>query len=473
MGTINSAMSLIGGALDANQEALNVVANNVANANTPGYAEEKPDWRENTPITVGGVQNGDGVTETGTTSQRDRVLEERLDQQQQLASASSTRLTALNNIQALFTPDSGSSSATAGDIGSDITSFFDSFSSLEANPTDNALREQVLTSASTLAGDISSAANSLNTQSAALNQDAAGIATQVNSLTSAIAQLNLQIQSTSPHADAGALEDQRQQDMSQLSQLVGINQVTTENNGLSITTTSGQLLVSEGQSFQLTTGTVNGATDFFVGGTDITSELASGGGQLGGYLTARTQDIPNALNSLDQLAYNISTAVNAKNNAGVDLNGATGTATNPLYIFSEPTQVAGSAATMKVTMTDPSQIAAASAGNETGDNSNAVAMAALANQPIVNGQTPINSYSNFVSTLGSTVLEVQTENTAQNASVTQLQTQNNALSSVNLNDEAAAMSTLETSYQAASQVFTLLNTIMASALNLGEQTTVS
>ncbi|MGB6696853.1 MAG: flagellar hook-associated protein FlgK [Terracidiphilus sp.] len=473
MGTINSAMSLIGGALDADQEGLNVVANNVANANTTGYTEEKPDWQENAPITIGGVQNGDGVTETGATSQRDRVLEERLDQQQQLASASTTRLAALNNIQALFTPDSGSSSATAGDIGSDITSFFDSFSSLEADPTDNALREQVLTSASTLAGDISSAANSLNTQSAALNQDAAGIATQVNSLTSAIAQLNLQIQSTSPDADAGTLEDQRQQDLSQLSQLVGINQVTTENNGLSVTTTSGQLLVSEGQSFQLTTGTVNGATDFFVGGTDITSGLASGGGQLGGYLTARTQDIPNALNSLDELAYNISTAANAKNNAGVDLNGATGTAANPLYIFNEPTQVAGSAATMKVTMTDPSQIAAASAGNETGDNSNAVAMAALANQTIVNGQTPINSYSNFVSTLGSTVLEVQTENTSQNASVTQLQTQNNALSSVNLNDEAAAMSTLETSYQAASQVFTLLNTIMASALNLGEQTTVS
>ncbi len=92
---------------------------------------------------------------------------------------------------------------------------------------------------------------------------------------------------------------------------------------------------------------------------------------------------------------------------------------------------------------------------------------------VCGSQTPIDSYSNFVSTLGSTVSEVQTENTAQNASVTQLQTQNNALSSVNLNDEAAAMSTLETSYQAASQVFTLLNTIMASALNLGEETAVS
>jgi flagellar hook-associated protein 1 len=294
-------------------------------------------------------------------------------------------------------------------------------------------------------------------------------------LTGAIAQLNLRIQSTSPDADAGTLEDQRQQDLSQLSQLIGINQVTTENNGLSITTTSGQLLVSEGQNFQLTSGTVNGATDFFVGGSDITSDLATGGGQLGGYLTARDQDIPNAINSLDQLAYNISTAVNAQNNTGTDLDGATGTAANPLYIFNQPAvgTVAGSAANMSVVMVDPNQIAAAGIGNGTGDNSNAALLARLASQTIVNGQTPIDYYSNFVSTLGSTVSGVQAENTAQNASVTQLQTQSNALSSVNLNDEAPAMSTLESSYQAASQVFTLLNTIMASALNLGEQTTVA
>ncbi len=123
MGTINSAFSIIAGALDADQSALSVVANNVANANTAGYTEETPDWQQNAPIEIDGISVGTGVTETGATSQRDRVLEERLDQQQQLASASGTRLTALNSMQALFTPDSGSSSATAGDIGSDITSF--------------------------------------------------------------------------------------------------------------------------------------------------------------------------------------------------------------------------------------------------------------------------------------------------------------------------------------------------------------
>ena len=90
----------------------------------------------------------------------------------------------------------------------------------------------MLSSASTLAGDISSAAASLNSQSSAIDQEASGVAGQVNSLTSALAQLNQQIESTSPDADAGTLEDQRQQDLSQFSQLIGVNQVTTENNGL-------------------------------------------------------------------------------------------------------------------------------------------------------------------------------------------------------------------------------------------------
>jgi flagellar hook-associated protein 1 FlgK len=470
MGTINSAFSIISQALDADQSALSIVANNVANANTTGYTREVPNWEENPPIEINGVSYGTGVTETGPTSVRDRVLEERLNQLQQLASASGSRLTALNTLQAPFTPDSGSSSSTAGDIGSDITNFFDSFSSLEANPSDNSLRQDVLTTAATLAGDVSNAAASLNSQRSAVDQEAAGVITQVNSLTSAIAQLNQQIQSTSPTGDAGTLEDQRQQDLSQLSQLIGINQTTTENNGLSITTTAGQLLVSGGNSFQMTTGVVNGVTDFFVGTTDVTKQMISGGGELGGYVTVRDQDIPNALSALDQLAYNVSTAVNTQNNAGTDLAGDNGNAGN---IFYQPAQVAGSAAAMSVVMTDTSHIAAAAQGNGTGDNSNATAMANLATQSIVNGQTPTNYYSSFVSELGSTIAEVQTENTAESASVTQLQTQADSLSAVNLNDEASSMQQFERCYQAASEVFTILNTVMASALNLGVQTAVS
>lgn len=470
MGTISSALSMMSQALDADQSALNVVANNVANANTPGYTEETPTWSQNQPIDVNGTVIGTGVTETGGASQRDRVLEERLDQQQQLASASGSRLAALNTVQALFTPASGSSSSIAGDVGSDITGFFNSFSSLEANPTNSSLREQVLSSASTLAGDVSNAAASLNAQKLSLDQQSAGVMSQVNALTSNLAQLNLQIQSTSPNSDAGTLEDLRQQDLSQLSQLIGINQVSTGSNGLAITTTGGQLLVSNGSSFQMTSGAVSGVTHFFIGNSDVTAQLTTGGGSLGGDLTARDEDIPNVLASLDQLAYSVSTQVNTLNSSGTNLAGNNGNAGN---IFSQPTQVGGSAASMSVVMTDPNGVSAAALGQGTGDNTNALAMAALGGSPIVNGQSPLNFYSNFVTVLGSTVSGVQSENTAQNASVTQLQTQNDALSSVNLNDEASALTTLERSYQAASQVFSMINTLMASALNIGEQATVS
>ena len=221
----------------------------------------------------------------------------------------------------------------------------------------------------------------------------------------------------------------------------------------------------------------------------MTGQLTSGGGSLGGILTARDVDIPNVLNSLDELAYDVSTAVNAQSNLGTDLNGNTsvvvdaGTGAKSLDIFSPPPtlvangatghDVSGAALAMRVVMTDPACIAAATTGEGPGGNSNAVALADLAKTLNVNGKSPSDFYSCFVTNLGSTVSMVQTENTAQNASVTQLQAQRDALSSVNLNDEAAALTLLERSYQAASRVLAILNSIMASALNLGQQANVS
>lgn len=470
MGTISSAFHIIASALDADQSALSIVANNVANANTAGYTREVPNWQENPPIEINGTTYGAGVTETGPTSIRDRVMEQRLAQQQQMASAADSRLTALNSLEALFTPSSGSSSSTAGDIGSDISSFFDSFSSLEPDPTNNSLRQQVLSSATALAGDIANTAASITSQQAALDQQAAGVVSQVNALTSAIAQLNGQIQLVSAQGNTGTLEDQRQQDILKLSQLVGVNQVTTENNGLSITTTAGQLLVSGTTSEELSAGSSGGVTHFYLGSADVTSELTSGGGQLGGYLIARDQDLPTTLSKLDQLAYYVSTSVNSQNNAGTDLAGDVGNAGN---IFAQPGAIAGSARAIQVVMTDPNRIAAAASGAGTGDDGNAILLAKQASQSIVNGQTPANFYAQFVSTLGAMTSEADTENTALQASVTQLQTQINSLSGVNLNDEAASMQQFERSYQAASEVFAILNTIMASALNLGVQTAVS
>src|SRR5215469_14838513 len=195
MATINSAFSIITGALQADQAALSVVASNVANANTPGYTEETPTFIQNSPVTINGASHGTGVSSGDAVSKRDRVLLDRIDQQQQMVSASSSRLDALNTLQTLFTPNSGADTGNAGDIGSDLTKFFSSFSSLEASPTNNALRQQVLSSAQTLAADISHASRAISSQAASLDQEATAIVGQVNALTDSIAKLNQQIQS--------------------------------------------------------------------------------------------------------------------------------------------------------------------------------------------------------------------------------------------------------------------------------------
>ncbi|MFT4111551.1 flagellar hook-associated protein FlgK [Silvibacterium sp.] len=472
MATLNTAFNITTGALDADQAALAVVSNNVSNANTTGYTREVATFEENDPITIGNTQWGDGVTMIGGIAQRDPVLEEELQQQNQAASASDSRMTELEQIQTIFdqtTTSSTSSTSSTSGISQDMTSFFDALSSLESDPSSTSLRQSVLSSADTLASDFQSASSQLTAQQSDIDQESVSIVQQVNSLSQSIAQLNGQIESVSSSTDTSTLEDQRTQDVQQLSQLIGIHQIQDDSNGLTITTSSGAVLVAEGSSYALSTGSVDGTTHIFDSqGNDITTSLASGGGQIGGLLEVRDQDIPQISSALDTLAYDFGSAVNSANEAGYDLNGNAGTA-----MFTLPTSSTGAAAEISVAITDPSLIAAAGSGEGTSGDSNLVSMAAIANQTIVDGSTPTDYYSSFVSTIGTMVSDATTDNSAQQASLSQLQTQVDSLSSVNLNDEAASLETFEQSYQAASKVFSTLDTVMLAALNLGEQVAYS
>jgi flagellar hook-associated protein 1 FlgK len=269
------------------------------------------------------------------------MLEQRIQQQTQASSGSSSRLAALASLEALFTPASGSSTTGTGDLCSAISGFFNSFSQLESNPADPSLRQQVLSTAQTLAGEFNGLSSSLSAQQAALDQQAANSTSAVNGLLTAVATLNQRIAGLAPGADAGTLEDQRQQDLASLSSLIGFDTIRTENNGLTLTTAGGTALVSGGQAVSLSTGLVGGETHFFAGGTDITDDLRGAGGAVGGLLTVRDQDIPQAIGSRDVLAYGIASGVNSANNAGSDLAGDVSGAGD---IFAIPGTAAGSAA---------------------------------------------------------------------------------------------------------------------------------
>jgi flagellar hook-associated protein 1 FlgK len=303
--------------------------------------------------------------------------------------------------------------------------------------------------------------------STSLNQQVVGDVGQVNSLTKTIASLNSQITSLSPNADAGALEDQRQQAIAQLSKLVGLDQISTENNGIALTTSNGALLVSGSQSFALGTTQVGGVTHILAGvnGQDVTSNLT--GGDLGGVLQARDQQLPAYQSALNSMAFAIGTQVNQQNALGVDGNGNPGAA-----LFSLPPTPTGAAALIQVATADPKAVAAASPGQGSAGNANASALAGLANANIVAGQTASGFLASFLGQIGSDTAAATTNNSAQQATLTQLTTQRDSLSGVSLDQEASNLTQYQRAYQAASQVFNIANSIMASAINLGVQTTV-
>jgi flagellar hook-associated protein 1 FlgK len=457
MGTLTSLLHVTTGALAANQTALTATAENIANQNTPGYTRRTVTWIEGDLVSVG-AGTSPGVQAT-VTAQRDRVLQRTVQQATETSSASSTRLSALNNLQSLFNITSSGDDASG--INAAVGNFFSAASTVAATPGDSTAQQSLYTAAQTLASTLNRAAGQITIQSTFLSQQVATSVTQVNSLTAQIAALNKQISTSSVSDSRDTLLDQRDSLVSNLSQLVDVNTISSENGGLNLALADGTPLVSGTSSMPLTTAVVSGAIQIYAaastGGANVTSAIR--GGSIGGALQARDVDLPAVSGQLDALAAAIATAVNTQNALGTTASGSAGT-----DIFSGTT-----AATLTVIATDAT--AFASTGASVG--SNALALANLANAALVGGKTASDAFSSLLSSLGSTASNAQTTSTADSAVLSQTSTQLDSVTGVSLDQEAANLTQYQRSYEAAAKVLTIVDELLAEAINLGQQTTVA
>ena len=458
MGTLNSALSIIVGALDADQGALSVTTNNLANANTPGYDRQIVQLSENAPIQEGNLSFGSGVTLQQAQTVRSNVLQLQLNQETQTSGQLDAFVSGMSQVESLFNETSGTGLQTP------LSAFFASVQQLSTNPSDSSLRVGVISAAQNLATAFNQASSALTTQQSNLNLSVEQSASQVNSLTGEVAQLNNQITGlTQSGEDASALIEQRDVALQNLSNVIGISVIAGKSNNITVTTGNGSPLIVGDQSFalQAQTNAATGMQDVFSQGQDITSQISAG--ELGGQVQVRDQQIPSVLNQLDTLASGLENAVNTQSKAGFDLNGNPGTN----LFTTPPAGVTGSAATMGVAISDPSLVAASSDGTP-GSNGNANALAAIANQAVVNGQTPSNYYSGTVFQIGNAVANATAEQTAAQQVTVQLQNQIGALSGVSLNEEAANLTKFQQAYDASARVVTIISDLTNEAINLGQ-----
>jgi flagellar hook-associated protein 1 len=456
VGTLSSALNIAVQAMLADEMALDTTSNNIANANTPGYSRQTVNFVEAPPVEYGGQTFGTGVQVASIVSQRSGVLQLLLNQDTQQQGQYSSFLTTMQQVQTLFNETSGNG------LQSSITGFFNSLQQLSEDPSNTTYRQAIITAAQNMAQNFNGISASLTSLQQNADASVTQSVNQINALTPQIAALNSQISAAvSTGQNAGSLMDQRDQLLNQLSGLIGISEIDAGNGNITVTTTSGAALVVGNQHFQLTTQAdpTTGFEHIFSQGSDITSSISDGA--LGGSIQVRDTTIPSVLSSLDSLASNLENSINSINQAGFDLNGNPG----GNFFVPPPAGGAGAAANMTVAITNPSQIAASQDGSA-GDNSNVDAMLALQNQPVVNGQTPINAYSSLVFQIGNDVSTAQSEQQAAQASIQQVQNQIGSVSGVSINEEAANLIQYQQAYQAAAQAAAVISSLTQTAMSM-------
>ncbi|MGB7591564.1 MAG: flagellar hook-associated protein FlgK [Terriglobia bacterium] len=453
MSNLFGSLSIAVRSLLAQQGALDTTANNLSNVNPSGHSRQLPILGEAPPLDTGQISIGNAVDSQGVQSIRDIILELLIDAETQQQNRLRSFVTSMNRVQSLFTETKGAGLRDA------INRLFNSFQELSANPIHIPARQEVISAAQNLASAFHETGQQLRTIQERVDQEVRQTVEEIDSDTAQLASLNRPV--ASPQGDSergGRLEHQRYSVLNRLSKLVDVVATDSGDGSLTVTTSNEVPLVAAAQSFALSTA-VDADTGFlhiFSPGADVTSKFT--GGQLAGLLEARDQGIPSAISGLDNLAEGIIHCVNIQNRKGRDLQGDRGG--NFFQPVVQPSRgaKAGAAEGFATAITDPSRIAASADGTQ-GDNANALAMANIQKQAVVNGETATEFYSNLVCTVGNKVSSATDEQEAVGLVLMQLQNQRADVARVSWDEEAAKLIRYQRAYEAAAEVVAAINDI--------------
>jgi flagellar hook-associated protein 1 FlgK len=311
-------------ALQAFQTGIAVTSNNIANANTPGYVEESVDLSNAVPSGAEQTAIGNGVDVSGISRAFSELAESQLNTSQSSLSSLTAQQTFTSQIDNIV-------GTTAGGISTALTAYYNAWSTVANDPTSTAARQALLGAAQSLGQAFQTTSGQLQNLNTAINTGITSDVASINSDANSIAALNAQITIGTANGGGQApndLIDQRDAVISNLSKLVSISTTTDTNGAVNVFIGSGQPLVLQNTVTQLTTV----PNQFNAAQLEISTATSQGnvisgaitGGDLGGLLAARSQDVNPTLNQLGQIAVGLTTSANAQQNAGLDLTGAFG-----------------------------------------------------------------------------------------------------------------------------------------------------
>ncbi len=434
--------------LRAYRASLAVTGDNIANAQTAGYARRSLRLSE---VSIGGAPDFryrnrtrfDGVDISATLRASDtwRTSDARL-----AASAHGKSETIATWMTATETGLSDSETGT----GAALARMFASASALAADPLSRAPRSAFLAS-------IDETASSIRTNAAELSRVATGIAEgaqasvdSLNTNLSALAELNLAIRRTPAGSTANAeLSDQRDRLIDSIAAQTDVT-VDIAADGTAKLTRTGQTIVDGVKAATLAlTVAGDGRLSFTQTYDAVTTAFTPGGGALGG-LTTSANIVAGRRGTLDTLATDFAVALNTWHASGRTPANTSGTAL---------LDATGGAIALAAILTDPTQVAAADTGGVTNGN-----MLALSGVRTTSGIE--NQWAALVANQAQTTASARADEARTSARKDTADAARDAVEGVDLDREAADLLRFQQAYEASARIIQMAKETVDTILRL-------
>lgn len=326
---IFSALSSAKLGLLAQQLAIEVTGQNIANVETEGYSRQDVTFEANTPrhaIKYGSMhQIGTGVRVAGIERAHDQFLFEQIMDEGDLTGSTEVKKDIFEQLEILFNEGSGRSLNDA------LSSFFASVHDLATNARGLPERADLVSKAENLASTFNQTGKQLYTIQRNIDATIETEVTEINLLTTQIGKLNENIHASEPASQykANDLRDNRDRLVKELSKKIDIQLIEESDSQISLTLKDGTALVLKDQVFDLSVS-INGNNESFydvyidTGSTtkDITSTIT--GGELRGYLDMRDTEVESILDKMNILSASFIQEFNGIHRAGFGVDGSSG-----------------------------------------------------------------------------------------------------------------------------------------------------
>lgn len=428
--------------LKAYSRALSTIGDNIANAQTPGYARRRLEMMEavggGNSVFYRGNTNPGGVDIRGI----DRSVDGWLITDSRITSGdanrSATKLSWLDKVE-------GALSDETNGIKTGLTKLYTTADQLTSDPTNRTLRAQFLQSADDIASGFRTAADQLDRMGEGIEGAAASEVDQFNANLNALEQINVGLRKSRPGStNEASLLDERDRLLDKLSSQAGVSPTFDNNGAVTLRASgSGDLLVGGGVVTPISvTAAPDGRLSYSVGG----SPLAISTGSLAG-LAEGANHVADQRVSLDTMATDFANQLNAAHQAGTDANGNPGQA-----LFTGT-----SAATLTVAPLTPDQVAAA---NASGSNGNMLTLGIMRG-----ANDPEAIWSGHLATQAQAVSSARAQDAAAGTRADASAAARDGVSQVDLDQEAAELLRFQQAYGAAARTIQVARETMQTLLS--------